>query len=67
MQKKESPGKQKDNKETIPTNADLEGNDKLPGEEEGKAEKVTNRDLKGKKVDANPELNSDKPVRQEKQ
>lgn len=39
-----------------------EGNDKAPGEEANKNEKVTTRDLKGKKVDADPEKESDKPV-----
>ena len=45
------------------SNKDLEGNDKAPGEESGKAEKVTNKDLKGKKVDADPSKGSDKPAR----
>jgi len=65
MEKERSTKKQKDDKNTPGTNADLEGNDKLPGEEQGKSEKVTNRDLKGKKVDANPALDSDKPVKQQ--
>ena len=43
-------------------NADFEGVDKAPGEEQGKAEKVTMKDLKGKKVDADPEKESDKPA-----
>ncbi len=62
MQKNKSTHKEKDKKNTIPTNADLQGNDKAPGEEQGKSEKVTNKDLKGKKVDANPELETDKPI-----
>ena len=37
-----------------PSNKDLEGNDKAPGEESGKGEEVRNDDLKGKKVDADP-------------
>jgi hypothetical protein len=65
MQKDKSTKKQKDDKNMPGNNADLEGNDKLPGEEQGKSEMVTNRDLKGKKVDANPELDSDKPVKQQ--
>jgi hypothetical protein len=36
------------------SNADKQGVDKEPGEEKGKAEKVTPEDLKGKKVDADP-------------
>jgi len=49
MQKNKSTNKEKDKKSAIPTNADLEGNDKAPGEEQGKSEKVTNKDLKEKK------------------
>ena len=45
-----------------PSNQDLEGNDKAPGEESGKGEKVTNDDLKGKKVDADPVY--EQPIRQ---
>lgn len=37
------------------SNADKQDVDKKPGEERGKAEKVTPQDLKGKKVDADPE------------
>lgn len=48
----------------IPSNKDLEGNDKAPGEEKGKGEKVTNDDLKGKKVDRDPEKYEDQPIRQ---
>lgn len=45
-------------------NSDLEGNDKAPGEEQGHAEPVTTEDLKGKKNDGDPSLESDKPVEQ---
>jgi hypothetical protein len=45
-----------------PSNKDLEGNDKAPGEESGKGEEVTNDDLKGKKVDADPVY--EQPIRQ---
>ena len=59
-----------DNKEKInstnnqfnPSNSDLEGNDKAPGEEAGHGEKVTNEDLKGKKIDADPVY--EQPIRQ---
>jgi hypothetical protein len=44
------------------SNKDLEGVDKAPGEERGKGEKVTIRDLKGKKIDADPSKESDKPA-----
>jgi hypothetical protein len=37
--------------------------DKAPGEERGKGEKVTEEDLKGKKVDADPSKESDRPSR----
>ena len=43
-------------------NADWQGVDKDPADEKGKKEKVTITDLKGKKVDADPEKESDKPV-----
>ena len=43
-------------------NADWQGVDKDPAEEKGRKEKVTIKDLKGKKVDADPEKESDKPV-----
>lgn len=46
-----------------PGNQDKQGVDKAPGEEQGKAEPVTNEDLKGKKVDADPEQESGKPTR----
>lgn len=52
----------KDLKKTEPDNKFLEGNDKAPGEEKGKGELVTMADLKGKKVDADPEKEPDKPV-----
>jgi hypothetical protein len=45
-----------------PSNNDLEGNDKAPGEEAGKGDKVSNDDLKGKKVDADPAY--EQPIRQ---
>lgn len=50
------------NSQYNPSNKDLEGNDKAPGEESGKSEQVTNDDLKGKKVDANPVY--EQPIRQ---
>jgi hypothetical protein len=36
--------------------------DKAPGDERGKKEKLTPDDLKGKKVDADPEKEQDKPL-----
>jgi hypothetical protein len=38
--------------------------DKAPGEEKEKKDKVTTTDLKGKKVDADSEKESDQPVKQ---
>jgi hypothetical protein len=51
-------------KTTAPgNNSDLEGNDKAPGEEQGKGEKVTLNDLKGKKNDGDPSLDKDQPLK----
>lgn len=50
-------------KEKNPTNADRQGIDQMPDKEKGKKEKVTPDDLKGKKVDADPEKESDKPLK----
>ena len=47
---------------TEPTNKTKEDNDKAPGEERGKGELVTPENLKGKKVDANPADETDKPI-----
>jgi hypothetical protein len=58
---------EKENKRQTPTDLELnkqrQGVDKAPGEEQNKGEKVTNEDLKGKKVDADPQRESDKPSR----
>lgn len=58
---------EKENKRQTPTDQELnkqrQGVDKAPGEEQNKGEKVTNEDLKGKKVDADPQRESDKPSR----
>jgi hypothetical protein len=43
-------------------NNDRQGVDKAPGEERGQKEKVTEKDLKGKKVDADPEKEEDQPA-----
>jgi hypothetical protein len=39
-----------------------QGVDKVPEQEKGKKEKLTSGDLKGKKVDADLEKESDKPL-----
>jgi len=49
-------------KRNYPGNKDFEGVDKAPGEEKGKGEKVTTRDLKGKKVDADLSKKDDQPL-----
>jgi hypothetical protein len=56
----------KTEKENLQSNADWQGVDKAPGEEKGKAEKVTKDDLKGKKVDADPTRDADKPLEEPK-
>lgn len=38
--------------------------DKKPGEEREKGDKVTEKDLKGKQVDADPSTEEGKPLRQ---
>ncbi len=55
----------KSEEDDLPSNADWQGVDKSPGEEKGKAEKVTKNDLKGKKVDADPQIQTGKPLEQE--
>ena len=45
-----------------PSNKDQQAVDKAPGEEVGKEEQVTKEDLKGKKVDRDPDY--DQPIRQ---
>lgn len=54
--------KKNNNSQYDPSNENLEGNDKAPGEESGKGEQVTPDDLKGKKVDADPAY--EQPIRQ---
>jgi len=54
---------QKDkSKDDLYYNKIQEGNDKAPGEEKGEAEEVTNKDLKGKKVDGDPSKREDRPA-----
>jgi hypothetical protein len=60
--KQESPkGKTQNNQE--PGSAkNRQAIDKTPGEERGKAEKLTEKDLKGKKVDADPSKEEGRPI-----
>jgi hypothetical protein len=37
--------------------------DKAPGEERGKEEKFTEKDIKGKKIDADPSQQADRPAK----
>ena len=43
-------------------NKGRQGIDKAPGEERGKGDKVTNKDLKGKQVDEDPSTEEGKPL-----
>jgi hypothetical protein len=43
-------------------NESRQGVDKVPSQEKGKKEKVTPDDLKGKKVDGDPEKEEDQPL-----
>ena len=47
-----------------PTNKDQQAVDKAPGENVGEGEQVTKEDLKGKKVDRDPDFSEDQPIRQ---
>lgn len=47
-----------------PSNKDQQGVDKSPGEGVGQGSKVSNDDLKGKKVDADLNKPEDQPIRQ---
>lgn len=63
MQKKTKPAGKSDKPAARLLNEQQQGVDKVPGQEKGKKEKVTTNDLKGKKVDADPDRESDKPVK----
>jgi hypothetical protein len=63
MSKEKNKHKNTDKTTAPGNNSDLEGNDKAPGEEQGKAEKVTPDDLIGKKNDGDPSLEEDQPVK----
>lgn len=56
--------KKKQNREDVDLrlNKQFQGVDMDPAKEAGKGEKVTNRDLKGKKVDADPAKKKNRPV-----
>jgi hypothetical protein len=48
--------------ETLPENRNKQGVDKMPEQEKGKADQVTNKNLKGKQVDEDPETEEGKPL-----
>jgi hypothetical protein len=48
--------------ETIQENRDKQGVDKMPEQEKGKGNLLTNKNLKGKQVDEDPETEEGKPL-----
>lgn len=56
--------KEKQKEKDVEKNSNWQGVDKAPGEEKGKKEKLSTTDLKGKKVDGDPELENDQPIAQ---
>lgn len=62
MKKKPDKNKKMRNRNIPSENINRQGEDKAPGEEQGKAEQVTGRDLKGKKIDADPSQETGRPA-----
>ena len=59
--------KQQENKNSsdeYPSNKDQQAVDKSPGEGVGEGEQVSKEDLKGKKVDRDPDAMEEQPIRQ---
>jgi hypothetical protein len=48
--------------ETVSENRDKQGIDKMPEQEKGKGDQVSNKNLKGKQVDEDPETDEGKPL-----
>lgn len=48
--------------ETLSENRNKQGVDKMPEQEKGKGDQVTNKSLKGKQVDEDPETEEGKPL-----
>jgi hypothetical protein len=48
--------------EIIPENRNKQGVDKMPEQEKGKGDQVSNKNLKGKQVDEDPETDEGKPL-----
>jgi len=48
--------------ETLPENRNKQGVDKMPEQEKGKGDQVTNKNLKGKQVDEDPATEEGKPL-----
>src|SRR5688500_2407053 len=61
---KDKKQEQQSQSDEYPTNKDQQAVDKAPGENVGEGEQVTKEDLKGKKVDRDPDLSEDQPIRQ---
>jgi hypothetical protein len=57
------PGQSKFNRNDPASNKQKQDIDKAPGEGRGKGEKVTSKDLKGKKIDADPSQEKDRPAK----
>jgi hypothetical protein len=62
MKKNQSERNNKTNSPEQTRRSNRQGVDRAPGEERGQAEKVRSVNLKGKKVDADPSQQSDRPV-----
>jgi hypothetical protein len=48
--------------ETVKENRNKQDTDKMPEQEKGKGDQVTNKNLKGKQVDEDPETEEGKPL-----
>jgi hypothetical protein len=48
--------------ETIQENRNKQGIDKMPEQEKGKGDQVTDKNLKGKQVDEDPDTDEGKPL-----
>ena len=52
--------KKNQKKDDVASNQSRQAVDKAPGEEKGKGEKLTEKDLKGKKIDRDPSQQADR-------
>lgn len=60
---KNSEHKKNSKKEDAASNESRQAVDKAPGEERNKGEKLTEKDIKGKKIDADPSQQTDRPAK----